>query len=709
MNNEHENMPVEEATGSKALTDASNKISNTTNKISNAAHNVSNAAGKVNDFLSNRREKKNEGEKEENNIPEQKPDANAPNANENNPALGVKPSPIPGDTSQNNNPLAPGANPKNKNQGGQPGGGITDKIKKPQANSKASGVPNPALGVTPPAAPGGAPKKDGDLGKKDDKKKKPGSELKDKLKGGKKERAKKGFRKFVSGFIQKIKKLPRQVRIIILIAIGIAAILFILYILLMAFLEVDEAAEIGGGEEGTQTSSCYTTEGSGTSEQAFNYFMPNVYAEQYSSKGSLSSFISHWEGATSTCTTSNGKVGYLAEPDANNQVAIGGGITVNGVIRSAATRALIDQKGWGSHFRKDSNGEYYLVLGDCVEQSIINEITENDINNNRGTYIDSVIASVGIEMTQFQRDALISYSFNCGSGKIPDIVEGYKNGSYAGAWAVLKECHFYKDNATGELVDSAAHRKRRKAEMALFVTGDYTDKGLFYSRSNAEVMNDTLYNNYNSENLMASAAVCALNLGGDGLQKDPETNYMMRMQRPSNNNKCYYEQDATNYGVNPYEGECAFYANLRAREILATAGTPTTIDSHPNGGEYCSSAWAANYPVSYNVNKPKQGSIISWTSSSYGHVAIVEKVNKDGSIIVSEMGLKIGKLSDDRINYIWYRILDNLLALKERKKSCRDDEGANGCFQTRTLTKDQIYNSGWNGYAFKCYIYLLDN
>ena len=138
------------------------------------------------------------------------------------------------------------------------------------------------------------------------------------------------------------------------------------------------------------------------------------------------------------------------------------------------------------------------------------------------------------------------------------------------------------------------------------------------------------------------------------------------------------------------------------------AGIPSTVDSAPNGGAYCNSAWAQNYPVSYDINNPKQGSLISWTNGSEaGHVAVVEKVNNDGSILISEMYVKLGQYGQSAPDILWPLSGEEVRA--KRKYNCREYEGASGCFQTRTLTKQQIYSSGWGGnYAFKCYIYLLD-
>ena len=80
-------------------------------------------------------------------------------------------------------------------------------------------------------------------------------------------------------------------------------------------------------------------------------------------------------------------------------------------------------------------------------------------------------------------------------------------------------------------------------------------------------------------------------------------------------------------------GQCTWYVFDRR----AQAGSP--ISTYWSDAKY----WAGNAANDgYQVNNtPSVGSIMQSTPGPYGHVAYVERVNGDGSILISEM------------NYIW--------------------------------------------------------
>ena len=108
-------------------------------------------------------------------------------------------------------------------------------------------------------------------------------------------------------------------------------------------------------------------------------------------------------------------------------------------------------------------------------------------------------------LTQYQKDALTSFNYNLGTGYTENLIAAYANGGYEGLWNYMKQ--FYHSN--GRELDGL--RKRRKAEFALFVTGDYTDQGLFYMRGLDN------YDDYDSENVMAREAICSTSVSGFSL------------------------------------------------------------------------------------------------------------------------------------------------------------------------------------------------
>ncbi|MBF0780839.1 MULTISPECIES: CHAP domain-containing protein [unclassified Granulicatella] len=92
---------------------------------------------------------------------------------------------------------------------------------------------------------------------------------------------------------------------------------------------------------------------------------------------------------------------------------------------------------------------------------------------------------------------------------------------------------------------------------------------------------------------------------------------------------------AVNGGV---PGQCTWYVYNRVAQL----GAPIPYRKMGNGGEWGTYARSYGYTV---TNTPQAGTIVSFTSSVpgmsyYGHVAFVESVNPDGSIVVSEMNVQ---------------------------------------------------------------------
>jgi surface antigen len=87
-------------------------------------------------------------------------------------------------------------------------------------------------------------------------------------------------------------------------------------------------------------------------------------------------------------------------------------------------------------------------------------------------------------------------------------------------------------------------------------------------------------------------------------------------------------------------GNCTWYANGRAKQLGRNA---TRVDKMlGNAGEWFSDATAAGITISSN---PEVGAIAQWDVSDkrpYGHVAVVEQVNSDGTVLISESSYDIG-------------------------------------------------------------------
>lgn len=118
--------------------------------------------------------------------------------------------------------------------------------------------------------------------------------------------------------------------------------------------------------------------------------------------------------------------------------------------------------------------------------------------------------------------------------------------------------------------------------------------------------------------------------------------FTARLTRPEKNNKYYASSTynpfvASGYGMFQINGNCTAYSWGRWYEILKKkpVGLPT------NNAEN----WYHDVKNFKKGNTPKLGAIICYrkgirgvSKDGAGHVAIVEKINSDGSILVSESG-----------------------------------------------------------------------
>lgn len=178
--------------------------------------------------------------------------------------------------------------------------------------------------------------------------------------------------------------------------------------------------------------------------------------------------------------------------------------------------------------------------------------------------------------------------------------------------------------------------------------------------------------------------------------------YSARLLRPQRNNAFYYDQSSNLGASGRLEGECSWYASARAQEILSTLGSDVTWTYYGNGGNYCDfENYDKNkFETSTDVYSPRQGAIISWKDGSYGHVAVVEKV-EGNTVTLSQAGLTFGPtgLYGCSNGSCVRRYIRNLT---DRRTYCEAD--GSGCFNVTTLDISEVKN--YSGLNFQCYIYL---
>lgn len=356
------------------------------------------------------------------------------------------------------------------------------------------------------------------------------------------------------------------------------------------------------------------------------YNKSNSLCGTSSEDANLITFLSTWEGHTDYCDGGNG---YLAQDIGDGVVSVGPGVT-NALLRMESIGNYIDSNGYSKYFTKSGNG-YIANLGDCIPVSVVDNIKVYSLESIYATPIDNAAEKYGVSLTQYQRDALTSFNYNLGPGYIDSLIRAYADGGYEGLWSVMK--NYYKSNSTA--FDKGL-KNRRKSEFALFVTGDYTDQGIWSNRSLEN------YDDYNSEGVMEREMACSM--GEFGL--------------PLNENNGFICTSPYGYRVHPITGEVQkFHAGLdiggmpAGSPIYATKdGVVTkTINDVSCQGSGCS-------PSSGNMVKIEH---TDGTSSGYFHmlkgsvrVSVGDEV-KRGDVIggVGSTGMSTG-------NHLHFEIYD---------------------------------------------------
>lgn len=227
------------------------------------------------------------------------------------------------------------------------------------------------------------------------------------------------------------------------------------------------------------------------------------YCNTSSDGANFASFLFAWEGNEGYCD--NEKKVYLAKKLKDNaRFTIGVGVTEH-VVNTAASKQLIDSNGWGSYFRKNSQGQYDLEPGDCVPVTIIDALKDSQIEAEYAAAVYTANEKYNANLTQYQIDALTDLSYNRGSNYVDAAVKAYVDGGYEGLWNELKDNLGSRSASDSNIKKAMQHR--RKGEFALFVTGDYSDQGKFYDHR--DLAN---YDYYDSEGVLSREAMCSMNV-----------------------------------------------------------------------------------------------------------------------------------------------------------------------------------------------------
>lgn len=320
-----------------------------------------------------------------------------------------------------------------------------------------------------------------------------------------------------------------------------------------------------------------------------------------STSGSLIDFIGTFEGGVGTsyqCKTSSGEAGYKVynHGDLNT---VGPGITTDYI------------KG--------------MKVGDCVSKKKVEEAMNQAISAKRNS-IQSTFA--GANLTQYQEDAMVSMKYN-GCGTFFDgIAKAAKEDNYEKVWKAMKECY----HSNGKALEGL--KRRRKAEFALYVTGDYTVAESYKSKS----WTTAEYDNYDSDGVMAkkmsgtSSNSCSSASSGSSGNKVIDVAIKELEQWNSYNKEDQYCTAVKKYikacsGGSTINDYCAGFVTYALKEagVFDSLGLPKTtcvvsdlkksskVTVHDAGGSY----------------SPKPGDLfikVDSNGNDWGHIGIVEKV-----------------------------------------------------------------------------------
>jgi len=163
--------------------------------------------------------------------------------------------------------------------------------------------------------------------------------------------------------------------------------------------------------------------------------------------------------------------------------------------------------------------------------------------------------------------------------------------------------------------------------------------------------------------------------------------YMIRTSIPESDNSFYFSNDNLSY-ASGNTGQCTWYAYGRANEILFNAGSDLKWTCAVHAGQWydCNIDNGANaFSYSDDVTKPKPGAIIVWEDvNGFGHVAVVEAVNDDGTLDYTESNIYSSKTND---NIYGWRYQSHI---------------------SYTNTGLGTISNIWEGYNFIGYIYIVE-
>lgn len=295
-------------------------------------------------------------------------------------------------------------------------------------------------------------------------------------------------------------------------------------------------------------------------------------------------FINKFEGSGGYCDSS--KTQYKAYKKGNDRVTIGYGVTSDYLpnLKSA---------------------------GQCFSVSEVDAAEDKAIDAKRNSVIKP--AFIGVNLEKHQEDALTSMAYNgCGT-YFKGIANAAKEGNLEKVWNAMKGC------TNGGWLGL---QRRRKAEFALYVTGDYNVVDEFKKKT----WTSSQYDNYDSDGVLAKKAsgtssTCTTSSSGGSIADRANQEYEKWNQAtPSERSeliKNYMSACGNGRTCNDW---CAGFVSY----ILKETGKLDKLKGYSCMAYSYKEVSPAEHHKQGSGYTPQPGDVIVF--GAYGHVALVEKV-----------------------------------------------------------------------------------
>ena len=275
-------------------------------------------------------------------------------------------------------------------------------------------------------------------------------------------------------------------------------------------------------------------------------------------------------------------------------------------------------------------------VADTVNLSVSNSVSEQSISANTVT-----------ELEQHEATTVSKPQITDPTARVEPItayvaVEGDTVASIAAKFNISDQTLRWANNLTGDTVAVGATVTVPATDGVVYTAKDDSNLADVASKYNASVDSIKTANGLDDDTVASGAKIL---IPGGVLPESERPGYRTPVSRSTNSGIAKPSTTYVPYSAgNKYAyGNCTWYAYNRRAQLGRTV--PSNLG---NANTWDDRAAAAGYLVN---RTPAVGAVIQTDAGRYGHVGVVESINADGSIVISEMnyhggpGTGFGKVS----------------------------------------------------------------